>query len=215
MTIVSNDSALGDAVKFGGLKLNGENGTSKVSYSAFLDKIRAQTEAKKSSSSSSSTNKTSNSGTTTSSNSKALSFLNKLREANAAVNEARSILNENTSSSSESTSKSNFGLEVPSSGQTNETTTKETPLVETTPVTETTPETIEDDNSADYIEYTYQPGDTFWQVIRNLGLDTDAGLWGAGGDVEYYTQQLRDQGIYGNIPIGTTIRLIKRNGNVS
>ena len=190
MTIVSNDSALGDAVKFGGLKLNGENGTSKVSYSAFLDKMRAQTEAKKSSSSSSSTNKTSNSGTITSSNSKA-------------------------SSSSKSTSKSNFGLEVPSSGQTNETTTKETPLVETTPVTETTPETIEDDNSADYIEYTYQPGDTFWQVIRNLGLDTDAGLWGAGGDVEYYTQQLHDQGIYGNIPIGTTIRLIRRNGNVS
>ena len=67
--------------------------------------------------------------------------------------------------------------------------------------------------SEDIVEYTYKPGDTFGQVIKNLGLNTDAGLWGKGGDVEYYTQQLVEQGALdnrGNVPIGTTIRLRKR-----
>lgn len=60
------------------------------------------------------------------------------------------------------------------------------------------------------VDYTYKEGDTFGQVILNLGLGTSHGLWGEDGDVAYYDQQLHDQGIYGNIPIGTTIHLIRR-----
>lgn len=62
----------------------------------------------------------------------------------------------------------------------------------------------------DKIEYTYKKGDTFGQVVTNLGLKTSAGLWGSNGDVAYYTEQLHAQGIYGNIPIGTTIKLTRR-----
>lgn len=65
----------------------------------------------------------------------------------------------------------------------------------------------------DVIVYTYKPGDTFGQVVKDLGLGTANGLWGNNGDVAYYTQQLIDQGAlnnYGNIPIGTTIRLKRR-----
>lgn len=73
---------------------------------------------------------------------------------------------------------------------------------------------IEEDTS-EVIEYTYKPGDTFGQVITNLGLKTSNGLWGPNGDVEYYTKQLMDQGIWpngqrGNIPVGTTIKLRRR-----
>lgn len=60
------------------------------------------------------------------------------------------------------------------------------------------------------ILYTYKKGDTFGQVITNLGLKTKNGLWGTGRDVEFYTGQLHEQGIYGNIPIGTTIKLTPR-----
>lgn len=65
------------------------------------------------------------------------------------------------------------------------------------------------------VEYTYKPGDTFGQVILDLGLNTNAGLWGGNGDVEYYARQLDQQGIWphntrSNIPVGTTIRLRKR-----
>lgn len=58
--------------------------------------------------------------------------------------------------------------------------------------------------------YTYKPGDTFGQVILNLGLQTAHGLWGPDGDVNYYNAQLHAQGLYGNIPIGRTITLVKR-----
>lgn len=61
-----------------------------------------------------------------------------------------------------------------------------------------------------YVTYTYKKGDTFGQVICNLGLKTYHGLWGADGDVAYYTEQLHQQGVYGNIPIGTTIKLQPR-----
>lgn len=64
------------------------------------------------------------------------------------------------------------------------------------------------------VEYTYKPGDTFGQVIKDLGLETDAGLWGTDGDVAYYTKQLADQGVLdnrGNIPVGTKI-LLRRRG---
>lgn len=60
------------------------------------------------------------------------------------------------------------------------------------------------------VSYTYKKGDTFGQVILDLGLNTSHGLWGADGDVAYYTEQLHEQGIYGNIPIGTTIYLTPR-----
>ena len=60
------------------------------------------------------------------------------------------------------------------------------------------------------VKYTYKKGDTFGQVILDLGLNTSHGLWGADGDVAYYTEQLHKQGIYGNIPIGTTITLTPR-----
>lgn len=60
------------------------------------------------------------------------------------------------------------------------------------------------------VTYTYKKGDTFGQVICDLGLKTSHGLWGPDGDVAYYTEQLHKQGIYGNIPIGTTIVLTPR-----
>lgn len=60
------------------------------------------------------------------------------------------------------------------------------------------------------VDYTYKQGDTFGQVILNLGLNTSHGLWGEDGDVAYYDEQLHAQGIYGNIPVGTTIHLTRR-----
>lgn len=60
------------------------------------------------------------------------------------------------------------------------------------------------------ITYTYKPGDNFGQVLLNLGLSSANNLWGPNGDVAYYTKQLNDQGIYGNIPTGRTIRLRRR-----
>lgn len=79
--------------------------------------------------------------------------------------------------------------------------------------TTNTPAATEETSAEDVVEYTYKPGDTFGQVIKNLGLQTDNGLWGPNGDVAYYTQQLAEQGAMnsrGNIPIGTTIRLVRR-----
>lgn len=73
-----------------------------------------------------------------------------------------------------------------------------------------TPEEVDDEYT---VSYTYKPGDTFGQVITDLGLKTDSGLWGSNGDVAYYTAQLIDQGALdrnGNIPVGTTIRLRRR-----
>lgn len=57
------------------------------------------------------------------------------------------------------------------------------------------------------VTYTYRAGDTFGEVIRKLGLATKHGLWGADGDVIYYTKQL---GITGNIPIGTKLKFTPR-----
>ena len=70
-----------------------------------------------------------------------------------------------------------------------------------------TPAPAPADNS---VSYTYKAGDTFGQVITDLGLKTSHGLWGADGDVAYYTEQLHQQGIWGNIPVGTTIKLTPR-----
>lgn len=61
------------------------------------------------------------------------------------------------------------------------------------------------------IFYTYKQGDTFGQVISDLGLKSKYGLWDpVNGDVAYYTNQLREQGITGNIPVGKTIKLTPR-----
>lgn len=60
------------------------------------------------------------------------------------------------------------------------------------------------------VEYVYRPGDTFGKVLMKVGLSDGKNLWGPDGDVEYYSKQLRDQGISGNIPIGTKIKLKKR-----
>lgn len=69
-----------------------------------------------------------------------------------------------------------------------------------------TPQTV----PSNEVSYTYKSGDTFGQVILNLGLQTNHGLWGEDGDVAFYTNQLHEQGIYGNIPVGTTIKLRRR-----
>lgn len=71
----------------------------------------------------------------------------------------------------------------------------------------------EKESAEDVVTYTYKPGDTFGQVLLNLGLSDGTNLWGQGGDVDFYTQQLREQNALnsmGNIPIGTTIRLRRR-----
>lgn len=78
------------------------------------------------------------------------------------------------------------------------------------------PEPVEP--SYDDATYYYVEGDTFGQVILNLGLATEQGLWGKEGDVEYYNGQLYDQGIlnyydgkfWNNIPVGTEIKLEHR-----
>lgn len=64
-----------------------------------------------------------------------------------------------------------------------------------------------------WVEYTYQPGDNFSDILMYLGLSDGKNLWGKDGDVAYYTQQLAEQGALdsrGNIKVGSNIRLIKR-----
>lgn len=72
----------------------------------------------------------------------------------------------------------------------------------------------DEETEGDVIEYTYKPGDTFGQVLVDLGLATDKGLWGDDGDVAFYDKQLWAQGapdpVTGNIPVGTTIKLRRR-----
>ena len=67
--------------------------------------------------------------------------------------------------------------------------------------------------SEDVITYTYKPGDTFGQVLLNLGLSDGTNLWGPGGDVEYYTQQLINQDMLdyrGNVKLGIPFKLRRR-----
>lgn len=82
----------------------------------------------------------------------------------------------------------------------------------TTDAPTATPAPVED--TAEYVEYTYKPGDTFGQVIKNLGLD-EGNLWGDNGSVKFYTDQLWSEhpevfDQRGNIKIGQTIKLRKR-----
>ena len=69
------------------------------------------------------------------------------------------------------------------------------------------------EDANEVITYTYKPGDTFGQVLLNLGLSDGTNLWGRGGDVEYYTQQLRDQNMLdfnGNVKLGIPFKLRRR-----
>lgn len=79
--------------------------------------------------------------------------------------------------------------------------------------TPTPPEpTPEPDNK---VWYTYKEGDTFGQVLKDLGLD-EGNLWGEDGTVDYYTNQLwaTQPDIFdanGNIKIGVPFYLIPRS----
>lgn len=62
--------------------------------------------------------------------------------------------------------------------------------------------------------YTYKQGDTFGQVLKDLGLD-EGNLWGDDGTVAYYTDQLWNSqpdvfDTNGNIKIGVPFYLIPR-----
>lgn len=70
-----------------------------------------------------------------------------------------------------------------------------------------------EEEEGEKIAYTYKPGDTFGQVLLNLGLSDGTNLWGPGGDVEYYTQQLIEQGMLderGNVKLGIPFYLRRR-----
>lgn len=69
------------------------------------------------------------------------------------------------------------------------------------------------EDEGEVIEYTYKPGDTFGQVLLNLGLSDGSNLWGSGGDVEFYTEQLKNQNMLdsrGNVKLGIPFKLRRR-----
>lgn len=75
------------------------------------------------------------------------------------------------------------------------------------------PETPAYPNTGEEVSYTYKSGDTFGQVIKDLGLETEAGLWGSSGDVEFYTKQLIEQDMLdenGNVKLNVEFVLIER-----
>ena len=75
-----------------------------------------------------------------------------------------------------------------------------------------------EEDSDEYVTFTLPRANDpeyggFAQKILDLGIATDKGLWGADGDVAFYTKQLYDQGALdanGNLKIGVPIRLRKR-----
>lgn len=80
-------------------------------------------------------------------------------------------------------------------------------------VKEEVKEEVTPEETEEKIEYTYKPGDTFGQVLLNLGLSDGTNLWGPGGDVEYYTQQLIAQNMLdqrGNVKLGIPFYLTRR-----
>lgn len=82
------------------------------------------------------------------------------------------------------------------------------------PTPEPTPTPMPSGNT---VTYSYVPGDTFGQVLLNLGLSDGSHLWGAGGDVEYYTRQLVEQKVLdrrGNVLLYTPFTLKRRNINI-
>lgn len=66
--------------------------------------------------------------------------------------------------------------------------------------------------SGDVLNYTYVYGDYFSKVLVNLGID-EGHLWGKGGTVEYYTNQLIEQNMLdkrGNVFVGVPFKLVVR-----
>ena len=62
------------------------------------------------------------------------------------------------------------------------------------------------------VTYTYVKGDYFSRVLVKLGL-SEGKLWGKNGTVNYYTQQLIEQGVLdarGNVKIGVPFTLTRR-----
>lgn len=87
---------------------------------------------------------------------------------------------------------------------------KEEPAPEPEPVEPASPDAPV---AGETVKYVYVKGDTFGQVIKDLGLETEAGLWGEGGDVEFYTKQLIEQGMLdenGNVKLGQEFVLTMR-----
>ena len=85
-----------------------------------------------------------------------------------------------------------------------------TPIPTPTPTSE--PVTLVGPKSGDVIEYTYVYGDYFSKVLVNLGLDENH-LWGEGGTVQYYTNQLIQQDMLdyrGNVYVGVPFKLTVR-----
>lgn len=83
-----------------------------------------------------------------------------------------------------------------------------------TPKPEPTPEPIPEPEPDNKVWYTYKQGDTFGQVLKDLGLD-EGRLWGPNGTVNYYTDQLwaTQPDVFdanGNIKIGVPFYLIPR-----
>lgn len=80
------------------------------------------------------------------------------------------------------------------------------------PTPEPTPEP-----SQDVLEHIYVKGDTFGQVLIDLGLSDGTDLWGADGKVAKYNKQLEaqkyvvyeDGKYWGNIPVGSNVKLEK------
>lgn len=63
------------------------------------------------------------------------------------------------------------------------------------------------------VTYSYVPGNTFGQVLLDLGLSDGTHLWGAGGDVEHYTRQLVEQNVLdyrGNVLLYTPFTLTRK-----
>lgn len=81
-----------------------------------------------------------------------------------------------------------------------------------TPDPEPTPPTPTPTPSGE-VTYSYVPGNTFGQVLLDLGLSDGTHLWGAGGDVEYYTRQLVEQNVLdyrGNVLLYTPFTLTRK-----
>lgn len=78
---------------------------------------------------------------------------------------------------------------------------------------ETKEPVVDEEEDDEVVTYTYKPGDTFGQVLLDLGLSDGSNLWGRGGDVDFYTQQLRSQNMLdslGNVKVGVPFQLRRR-----
>lgn len=98
-------------------------------------------------------------------------------------------------------------------GNTSTTTSPSTTASSSTTTEPTTLANSVKEDESDVVTYTYKPGDTFGQVLLDLGLSDGSRLWGSGGDVEFYTQQLKAQDMLdsrGNVKLGIPFKLRRR-----